>query len=562
MTSRVLCYGSLLCCVGAVFVLYGNNLMGFWRADDPAILLHTLLYNPLSNFHDPQVWQALSVANLTPLLPLSYYLDYVISGLSPFLYYLHQLLVMAGAAWLTFMWLQLHVKPVLAGGVSLLFLLGLPVALTVSQLMTRHYLEGLLGCLLALYAATRLQRSAEPRWLTLFVAGFALAVMAKEVYVPLGLALALDALWRRWTAQPQVVSRPVLLTAGIVTLLYIPWRQWMLPELVGGYSSSRLYLDPAYWQRVLQSMAGFPRLLFGAYSIWIMLPLLVLLAVQLACKPRSFPLLLLWAGAILLPLAPLVDNPGIRAADRYLLLPWFGLCCFIAFASETLRKSCSGFSRPGATAVLTLAPLLLLVGGTGIHLWRSLPMINSDMARSDTLMGFVWQADANSSFIPDPGMAAAWWSVTDTAKIKQLRDASASVPLMVSDDLLLDAGKPLFQYDPACHCMLDISSTVPERLASLQAAQDTAADLHIEMRNDAGVLTWSFGPYQTGQYQVVSQDVGKRVLPREQAGLNSLIREPVTLQIKYQSPEGWFTASPELELQPDGSVLRWSRTRP
>lgn len=560
MTSRQLRYGSLLCFICAVFALYGNNLAGFWRADDPALLLHALLYSPLTNFVDPQVWQALSVANLTPLLPLSFRLDHILGGLSPAVYYFHQLLVMAAAAWLAFLWLQQHTRPTLAAGASLLFLLGLPVALTVSQLMTRHYLEGLLGCLLALYAATRLQRSASRHWLPVFAAGFLLAVSAKEIYVPLGLALAMDALWRKWSTQPQLVTRSTLLAAGVITLLYTGWRQWMLPALVGGYSSASLYLDPAYWQRVLQSLAGFPRLLFGENASWIMLPCLVLLAVQAACKPRSLPSLALWTAAILLPLAPLVDNPGIRAADRYLLLPWFGLCCFVAFASETLRSSCAGFARPHTATALAIAPLLVFAAGAGSHLWQTLPAINTDMARSDTIMRFVWQADADSSFIPDPGMAAAWWSVTDTARIKQLRDPAGSVPLMVGDDLLLDASKPLFQFDPACHCMQDISTSIPERLAALAAAHDQTAELQIEMRNTAGILSWSFGPYREGQYQVVSIDVGKRALPRAQAGLNSPIRETVTLQIKYQSPQGWFTTTPELELPADGSILRWSRT--
>lgn len=562
MTSRQLRYGSLLSFTCAVFLLYGNNLMGFWRADDPALLLHSLYFNPLANFHDPQIWQALSVANLTPWLPLSFRFDYVFGGLHPSLYYLHQLLVMAGIAWLTFLWLRQYIKPALAASASVLFLLGLPVALTVSQLMTRHYLEGLLGCLLALYATTKLQRNTSGPWLAVFVGGFLLAVSAKEIFVPLGLALALDALWRRLSAQRTVITKAPLVAAAVITLLYILWRQRMLPELVGGYSSTNLYLDPAYWQRVLQSLAGFPQLLFGAKSPWIMLPCLVLLGVHLACKPRTLPSLLLWTGAILLPLAPLVDNPGIRAADRYLLLPWFGMCCFVAFASETLRVNCTRLARPRLAAAVTAAPLLVLLGGTGMHLLNTLPTVNTNMARSDTVMRFVWQNSADTSFIPDAGMAAAYWSIAATADIKQLRDPSASVPLMVSDDLLLDISKPLFDYDPACRCMQDISSSIAGRLAALQAAHHPLADLQVEMRNDAGVLSWGFGPYREGQYQVVSHDVGKRVLPREQAGLNSLIREPVQLQIKYQSPEGWFTSTPVLVLNADGSTLKYRKAAP
>ncbi|MFX4228316.1 MAG: hypothetical protein ACFHHU_10650 [Porticoccaceae bacterium] len=125
--------------------------------------------------------------------------------------------------------------------------------------------------------------------------------------------------------------------------------------------------------------------------------------------------------------------------------------------------------------------------------------------------------------------------------------------------MLLDTGKPLYHYDPDCRCMQDISASIPQRLAALEAAQDSDAALQIEMRNAAGVLGWNFGPYTEGQYHVVSREVGKRVLPRSQSSMRSTIYKPVSLQIKYESPEDWFTTTPVLELPADGSLLEWNR---
>jgi hypothetical protein len=210
-------------------------------------------------------------------------------------------------------------------------------------------------------------------------------------------------------------------------------------------------------------------------------------------------------------------------------------------------------------ATLAAIPLAVLLACTAVRLQEFRPELAQGMARSDTMLRFVWEGSDATSFVPDPGMAAAYWTVQYAAVLKQLSDPAATVPLMVSDDLLLDAGKPLFAYDPSCRCMQDISASIPQRLAALETAHDRDAALHIEMRNDAGVLGWTFGPHAVGRYQVVSRDVGKRTLPAHQAGLRSTIYKPVHLQIKYESPDGWFTTTPLLELRADGSPLYWSR---
>jgi hypothetical protein len=88
-----------------VFGLYGHNLNGFWRGDDTSILLHALRHAPYEIFISPAAWQELSSANLTPLVSLSFYIDYLFAGLNPRAFYFHQLVVICLVGFVT--WLLL-----------------------------------------------------------------------------------------------------------------------------------------------------------------------------------------------------------------------------------------------------------------------------------------------------------------------------------------------------------------------------------------------------------------------------------------------------------------------
>lgn len=69
-----------------------------WRWDDPSILLHAHQFSIIQDVLDPAVWQQFSPANLTPLLILSLEIDLILAGLSPWFFYLHQLMLLAAAA--------------------------------------------------------------------------------------------------------------------------------------------------------------------------------------------------------------------------------------------------------------------------------------------------------------------------------------------------------------------------------------------------------------------------------------------------------------------------------
>ncbi|MDP2381037.1 MAG: hypothetical protein Q8M35_11250, partial [Pseudohongiella sp.] len=196
-----------------------------WRWDDPSILLHAHQFSIVQDVLDPAVWQQFSPANLTPLLILSMEIDLILAGMSPWFFYLHQVSLLAAAAFLLFVLLRLWCEFRFAVAGSVLFLCGLPTMMVAEQLMTRHYAEGLVLALLALYGFVRYLRTGALSILVLAVLAYVLAVMAKEVYVPLpAMLLCLpEASWQKRVR----ASAPFF---GVL-LFYALWRSWMLPSV-------------------------------------------------------------------------------------------------------------------------------------------------------------------------------------------------------------------------------------------------------------------------------------------------------------------------------------------
>jgi hypothetical protein len=74
-------------------------------------------------------------------------------------------------------------------------------------------------------------------------------------------------------------------------------------------------------------------------------------------------------------------------------------------------------------------------------------------------------------------------------------------------------------------------------------------------------LFWQLGPYREGRYRFVLGDGGQAFEMPRNAGFQVGGRSALPpLRIGYESPTGWITYSPELQLHlVDGWSRRWSR---
>lgn len=534
-----------------VWALGAHTLERFWRGDDTPVLAHMLKYPLRDIFFTPAVWQELSTANLTPWISLSFRIDYALAGLDPRAFYLHHLV----ALWLVAIVMNRLFMRVaarwLAWSGTVLFLLGAPVQRVGEQLFTRHYLEGLLFCLLALYGFLRYRDTGKWPYQLAALLCYAAAMTAKEVYVPLGLLIVLLAQGDRMQRVRQ--AAPYLALLG----LYMLWRAWMLAGHVGGYAQGSVYVDPAFWNDVVASFAGMPGLMFGRFDLFVTASLLLIAALGLWLQPARLPLALVLAAFVFGPLVPLVAYPGITGADRYLLLPWLLLCfAFVAQAQVVLRRV--SVKHPvwpqavGAALCLALALCLLdyrrliVDGGRQYHL------------AYDVQLRHVWTHDATTAFMPNDAIAPAYGTVRALGEIKQLLDPQASIPVPVLDPLQFDATLPVYAYAANCNCMRDVSADIAHQ-QEYSHKHVRNAPLSLRVRNRDGWIDWQFGPYEHGTYNVVSNFIGNLPLPAEQPGLRTNIRRDIELMLRYTAPEGWVTYSPPLRLTPDGTVLAWAR---
>ena len=215
----------------SAWLQHGSALQGFWRVDDPLILLYVAEQPEiLGYFFSPSKWQALGVPFFTPWLTLDYRLDTALFGTEPAGHYLHHLILIWTCALLTYLLLRRLIGHFWASAAALLFLTGAPTAIVAQQLMSRHYATGLMFMLLALHLWLRSQETPRGMYLWLAATCYLAAMLNKEIYAPLPLVLLFLSEGKLKDRMPAIV--PFVL-AGI---LYVAWRGAMLGIAIGGYA--------------------------------------------------------------------------------------------------------------------------------------------------------------------------------------------------------------------------------------------------------------------------------------------------------------------------------------
>ena len=172
---------------------------------------------------------------------------------------------------------------------------------------------------------------------------------------------------------------------------------------------------------------------------------------------------------------------------------------------------------------------------------------------------FIWQQDDTVAYQPSPEVLPVLWFVSGLADLKS-GISNGTSPVVVVDDLYLAKaqGKPLFAYDPQCHCMRDQSADADLRREQLTASLRAQAPLSVRFEYRQRTVNWQFGPYTDGSYQLVSDRIG--VIPAPPQGqMRALLAEDAGFYVRYQSPEGWQSYSEEFRIQHDGPVIDWVR---
>lgn len=523
--------------------LFAHLLRAFWLGDDPAILAHALDSQGWRAVHDAEHWRQLSPSNLTPWITLSFKADLALAGLSPMFFYAHQIaalvvLVLALYAlmrqWLPPLWGLLSVVMVLAGA---------PTASVVESLSTRHYLEGAVFAVAALIAYVQAARRGSLRWAFAAAAAYALAVTAKEIYVPLVLLLA---------ALPAPHRLRLLLPCVLVVMCYAVWRHIMLGSLVGGYSASATALSAQTLAQIGQAYARFPAFLFGA--AWVVPSAVLVLAwiVWLSRRPAALPAAAVLCIGVLAPLAPLVQFPGLHGPDRYLFLVWIVVSLAGVAAIKTTVEAFVPAAKPAqATGVV----ICLAVMATAFVQTHAVGRQQAPTRHEVQAQGrFIVEAGATQGLVVSQALLASYWYAVSLCRIK-LRLGEDCPALAIRGLPLRAPVERLVRYDRASSRLIDVSANLRAELSASESI-DATRPLAAEIGLQDGVVRWRLGPYDSGSYFAVSPSLGRYPIAR--SGELKVAASQLQLHIQYDAADGWSTSSPALEVK-SGHPVRWSR---
>lgn len=516
----------------------------WWQIDDTQILKHALEYRPWDYFAVPSAWRQFSSAHLTPWVLLSFDLDLWLFGLDAPPFYLHQWVAIALAALASYALLRLWVAPwPSALGIGI-FLLGAPMMVVAHQLMTRHYVEGLLMGALALFCYVAALRGGGWRWALLGSLCYLLAGSAKEIFPPLVGVLPFLPEGR---LRKRLLYALPFLGAGV---LYGAWRYYMLGQAVGGYEGGIPDWLPSLGTRLTnigQILLG-DNLLGQAAG----LALLVALVWILVKAPRRAPLILAIGGAVLLPLIFVGPNPD----PRHLLGLWWALCLGMTSGLAVTAKT----QRRGSWIAFALMALPIATTlTTGLRAGRDAERL----AHIYATYGRFWLgAGADTLIFVQPPLADMGHYFRGLSALKEHLTGPSVSPVRVVDEIdLVDADldrQRVWTFDEECACMRDMTPEIP-RLMATWAARRQERPLRVEICFGDGMARWRFGPYAEGTYYLIdARDVGRIRLP-----LSGTIRtspRSLSFYIRHDAPDGWFTYSPRLHLNLSGEeCLTWSR---
>jgi hypothetical protein len=433
------------------FFLNQSALSGYWRFDDGWLLDYASRFSPIDYFFNPAITRGYSLNNLTPTNPLIFDFNLWLFGLNPQGFYLQHLASLAGCAVASYFLLRHWVSPLLAFFGGVLFLSGAPSQFVAQQLMVGHYVSGLLFTILAI---TLFQLNLhKKKWLlTILATGFyVLATSCKEVYFPLPFVLL-------FLPGETLKAKLIQLTPMFAwSVAYMFWRLAVLGSFVGGYDAG----DQTFsLSQALQSYAGIPDLLFATtYLPWLLGLIFIALIAYLARQRRlNIPLILVAPMAVLLPLLPLTQHPGINEADRYLLLPWWLFSMLLITALAKVEKLNIGFKS---------LIVVVFIAAAGTQAWRTQQAIAPRLSQFDALYEFFLQAPDDRVFYSKKIKDAYHLdTVLNGARYTQARlsgESREKLGIFIDHKNLITIDrreKSIWRYDADCQCVINISNRI------------------------------------------------------------------------------------------------------
>ena len=529
----------------AVWLLYSNVVGLWWTYDDTQILKHAILYSPYQYFLNPHIWQEFSPNFLTPLLSLSFDIDFQIFGLNPMWFYVHHLTMFWLCSVLIYVVLKRWVKGTFALLGSLLFLIGSPVAVMSQQLMTHHYVEGLFFALIAIHLFVQSLERRTMKWSYFSACAYAISIVAKEVYVPLVFLLLVLPYRDGKSRLKHIVPH------FFAALLYFIWRWWMLWTPLGGYGER---IDG---RNVLLLPYNIVNLLFDVKhkeNILILSAAVFIIIILFLSKRWRSGHIGIWIFIVaMLPIIPVSHT----LTYRYVFVPWVAVTFLLV---SLMRVSWNSKIIGKILCTCLLIVVMLLVASQSRKTWSD----NLKMARRMNIEGkFIFEEADSHNLLRKPSFEGHYFEGIHWLKNNYY--GRTGNPVWFYDDIYLCEnnlkGKRVWEYMSEEQKLKDITDLIPDITRAYCARVRTNAPLTIKSNYSKNIISWELGPYKDGKYSYIigGLETKKDIPPK--GSLRVHFKNYVQLRIRYESPESWMTFSPYLKLNiiDDSGMIKWRR---
>jgi hypothetical protein len=510
-----------------VALLYRKVTRLWWIWDDTYLLHIVSEHRLLDYFTDSSLWLSMPQQLFTPLLTASYHAELALFGLNAVPFHVVHLIELAAIAIALAFALRLWMSRAAAACASFLFLVGTPVAVMAARLMLMHYIESVILSIVAAALFARAMRSGRKLPAIASALLYLLAMLAKEIAVPL-LPVLLILPERDLRARVRAVW-----PHGLALILYLAWRYAILGKL-GGYVWTFGVADvPLLLVRTVAKIAGTfagPRLAIG-------IPFVVIILIGILLRLRSRFSVLAIAVAFGAAIAPIIPV-AVYYDHRFAWCAW--ICTAIVFAAgtDTLRN------RRLALSMMIAAPLLGAM--VNRQQWKS----EFNLAKRMSDEGIVFSGLGAGDFMRMP--ASTPGVMFQVAWFKEFLLHRPAGALWFYDDLYLCSGqrpRRVFGFDERTKEVRDITAQIPaiagRYCASLRPNEPLAIHCHYSERRH--LLTWDLGPYDDGYTFVTGNGFIAYEVERH-GGLQLFGMKDVTFRVRYRSPRGWVTYSPELSV--------------
>ena len=550
--------------------LYGDTLSGYWRFDDGFHLKFAAEYSPWQYFFDPIVSHMQSGANIAPWNPFFYDVNLSLFGFEPRGFYLHILILIIATSIalhaLLRIWLPLHTA--LLG--SIFFLLGKPTLHIANELMTNHYLTGMLFSLLSLnFFIHYIRQGGRAKQLaSIFL--YALAMSCKEVYVPLTgilLFIPVGSYKQRFFA---------LLPFSSVIILYALWRKAVLGGWVGGY---KLGGAEKSYQYIIEQLLNIPFTLFSHHWLGVisLLIMAVMLIIALRNKFLNIPLIFVSLFLIVVPLISLIVNYNIIEAGRYFFLPWLAISILIAVIFQPLKKK---KHNKLYFMFKSLSVITLIISSAVAHNAEKIVFNNMILKAEEIYHFFIDTNFINKAFVIDShtGTEEYWTFVgTSARRVSDFSQNIVSPPISlftsgvdsINSLILLgdfaqtidaDLSKVQFHLLQAgVFKPFEIKPIIEAHLDAIEKGKNRT--INVKYSYEKGALSWEIEPKNMTYSAILWHgEAGLRFQALDWEDTGSYpwdINTKAEISISVKSPTGWIAVSPAILFLPEQGEAVW-----